>query len=105
MGDGDGMYLEIAPTGSKFWRMAYRQANGKSNRLTFGPYPEISLSEARTMRADARKLLVAGTDPGQHKKNNEREQKEANASTFEAVARLARSNRAQARRGNAGPSR
>jgi len=88
MGDGDGMYLEIAPTGSKFWRMAYRQANGKSNRLTFGPYPEISLSEARTMRTDARKLLVGGIDPGQHKKNNEREQKEANANTFEAVARL-----------------
>lgn len=46
LADGGGMYLEIAPTGSKIWRMSYRQANGKTNRLTFGPYPTISLQEA-----------------------------------------------------------
>jgi hypothetical protein len=27
LADGEGMYLEIMPSGSKIWRMAYRQAN------------------------------------------------------------------------------
>ena len=50
LADGDGMYLEISPTGSKIWRMAYRQPNGKNTRLTFGPYPEVSLLDARAHR-------------------------------------------------------
>jgi hypothetical protein len=28
LADGGGMYLEIAPSGSKIWRMSYRQPNG-----------------------------------------------------------------------------
>jgi integrase len=87
LGDGDGMYLEITPTGAKFWRMAYRQANGKPNRLTFGKYPEVSLANARDKRLAARTLLEQGIDPSQHKKESQREQNEANANTFEAVAR------------------
>ncbi|MGZ9713882.1 Arm DNA-binding domain-containing protein [Glaciimonas sp. GNP009] len=35
LADG-GMYLEVSPVGSKIWRMAYRQPNGKNTRLTFG---------------------------------------------------------------------
>ncbi|WP_295997179.1 integrase arm-type DNA-binding domain-containing protein [Rugamonas sp.] len=87
LGDGDGMYLEITPNGSKFWRLAYRQANGKPNRLTFGKYPEVTLALARDRRLAARKLLDQGIDPGQDKKDREREQSEANANTFEKLAR------------------
>jgi hypothetical protein len=29
LGDGEGMYLEVMPNGTKFWRMAYMQPNGK----------------------------------------------------------------------------
>src|SRR5689334_17361072 len=65
--DGGGMYLEIMPTGSKIWRMAYRQANGKPNRLTFGPYPEVTLARARDKRMEARRLLHEGIDPGHHR--------------------------------------
>ncbi len=81
------MYLEVMPNGTKFWRMSYRQSNGKQNRLTFGKYPEVSLTEAREKRLAARKLLSQGTDPGKVR----REEKEAKAAvtlhTFEAVAR------------------
>src|SRR5450830_1008942 len=69
LADGGGMYLEVAPTGSKIWRMAYRQENRKQNRLTFGPYPDVSLLEARTKRAAARKLLTDGIDPAQFKRD------------------------------------
>jgi hypothetical protein len=33
MADGDGMYLEVAPNGSKYWRLKYRHA-GKEKRGT-----------------------------------------------------------------------
>ena len=65
MADGGGMYLEVAPTGSKIWRMSYRQPSGKNNRLTFGPYPEVSLLDARQKRMDAKKQRAAGIDPAQ----------------------------------------
>ena len=40
LADGGGIYLEIAPTGSKIWRMSYRQENGKQTRLRT-PFPEL----------------------------------------------------------------
>lgn len=86
LGDGDGMYLEITPNGSKVWRLQYRQANGKSNRLTFGPYPEVSLLEARTKRLEARKLLVAGIDPAEHRRNEKQAKAIATSNDFESVA-------------------
>ena len=35
--DGGGLYVEVAPTGSRIWRMKFRQENGSENVLTFGP--------------------------------------------------------------------
>jgi hypothetical protein len=37
--DRHGVYLEVQPSGGKFWRFRYRQANGKETTTTFGPYP------------------------------------------------------------------
>lgn len=62
MADGQGMYLEIKPNGSKYWRMAYR-IHGKQKLLSFGVYPEISLKYAREKRREARKLLEKGIEP------------------------------------------
>ena len=45
--DGSGLYLEIAPTGSKLWKMK-ASLNGKAVKLSFGKYPDISL--AKTIR-------------------------------------------------------
>jgi integrase len=81
------MYLEVAPTGSKIWRMSYRQPSGKNNRLTFGPYPEVSLLDARQKRMDAKKQRAAGIDPAQASRINKANNATANANTFEAVAR------------------
>ena len=55
LADGGGMYLEVLPSGSKIWRISYRQPNGKNTRLTFGAYPEVSLLDARQQRMDAKK--------------------------------------------------
>lgn len=84
--DGAGMYLEVATSGTKIWRMQYRQQNGKKNRLTFGTYPEVSLLEARTQRAAAHKLLADGIDPAHYKRNAKQADDVAASHTFEAVA-------------------
>lgn len=60
--DTEGMYLEIAPSGGKWWRLKYRFA-GKEKLISLGTYPDVSLADARDKRDAARKLLHEGTDP------------------------------------------
>lgn len=67
LADGQGMYLEVLPSGAKSWRMKYRFA-GKEKRLVFGLYPTVSLKIAREWALEARKLLAAGLDPMEVKK-------------------------------------
>lgn len=82
--DADKLYLFVFSTGSKRWRFLYH-FNGKPQTYLIGPYPEISLAEARLKRDEAKKQLANGIDPSQGK----REQKKgmANIRTFETVAR------------------
>ncbi|HEY0665036.1 MAG TPA: integrase arm-type DNA-binding domain-containing protein [Gallionella sp.] len=61
--DGGGLFLLVHPNGSKYWRMAYR-FGGKQKTLALGVYPDVSLSDARERREQARKLLANDTDPG-----------------------------------------
>jgi integrase len=86
--DGDGMYLEITPSGGKHWRLKYR-FGGKEKRLALGSYEETGgtgLKEARTKRAEARALLASGTDPGEAKKADKRAKRIAATNSFEAVS-------------------
>ena len=84
--DGQGMYLEIRPNGSKYWRMAYR-IHGKQKLLAIGIYPEITLKDAREARAQARKLLKDGIDPSKNKRHEKRKATINANNTFEAIAR------------------
>jgi integrase len=63
MADGGGMCLYVHPNGGKYWRMSYR-FGGKQKTLALGVYPDVSLSDARERREQARKLLANDTDPG-----------------------------------------
>mgnify|MGYP003395559690 CR=1 FL=1 len=60
--DGEGLYLEVHPNGAKYWRMKCR-INGREDRLAFGVYPKVSLSEARQKRLEAQETLDAGKNP------------------------------------------
>lgn len=62
LADGEGMYLEVMPNGSKYWRMKYR-ISGKEKRLAFGVFPDVSLKDARERRYQAKQLLEKGIDP------------------------------------------
>jgi len=83
--DGGGLYLEVAPSGGKWWRLKYR-FGGKEKRLSLGVYPDVSLAQARERRDEARKMLAQGLDPGEVRKAEKSESVEQ-TNTFEAVAR------------------
>lgn len=86
LSDGGGLYLLVTPSGGKLWRLKYR-FGGMEKLLTFKTYPEISLADARQCRDDAKKLVVAGVDPGETKKAQKAAQGEQDINTFEVVAR------------------
>lgn len=86
LSDGGGLYLLVNKDGAKYWRMDYRFCEARRT-LAFGKYPEVTLAEARAKRLAARKLLDQGIDPSQDKKERQREMNEANANTFEKLAR------------------
>ncbi|GAB6035597.1 tyrosine-type recombinase/integrase [Fundidesulfovibrio butyratiphilus] len=85
MADGRGLSLEITPAGAKHWRFRYR-FNGTANMLALGPYPLVSLKEARERRDETRRLLDQGVDPAQARKGAKASEAE-DAETFERVAR------------------
>jgi len=96
--DGGGLYLEVQPSGAKYWRLKYRVA-GVEKRLSLGVYPETGLKDARRKSTQARKLIAEGQDPSEVRQEAKAEavrtreaQRLADAglpaeNSFEAVAR------------------
>lgn len=84
--DSKGLYLEVSPSGGKWWRMKYR-FNGKEKRLSFGVYPDVGLKDARERRDAARKILANDADPGEEYKAKKAAQAERAANNFEGIAR------------------
>jgi len=85
LSDGGWLYLVVNPSGSKLWRMAYRFAD-KEKLLSLGPYPQVSLKDAREQRDQAKAALAAGIDPGEQKRLAKLAGEEANAATFKLLA-------------------
>jgi Arm DNA-binding domain len=65
-GDGLGLYLEVrttkAGTLSKSWTLRY-QVNEKRRDMGLGPYPAVTLTEARKKANETRVLIARGSDP------------------------------------------
>lgn len=83
--DGGGLYLTIAPTGAKWWRLKFRFA-GRERRMGLGSYPEVTLAEARDRTTSARALLRDGQDPSIERQAERRRIMIAAANTFAAIA-------------------
>lgn len=60
--DGDGLILEIKPTGAKSW-IARLQRDGRRRDYGLGSFKDVTLSEARELARDYRKMLRNGIDP------------------------------------------
>ena len=84
--DAGGLYLEVSPSGSKWWRLKYR-FNGKEKRLALGVFPRITLKEARAARDDARRMLDKGNDPAVARRAEKAARSGLDSESFEGVAR------------------
>ena len=83
-GDGKGLWLRVKTTGAKSWMYRF-MLQGKQREMGLGPYPEISLADARQLAADAREQTKRGTDPIEARHQAEADQQ---AQALLATARL-----------------
>ncbi len=70
--DGGGLFLLVASTGGKRWRLKYR-FNNKEKTVALGIYPNISLKDARDLREKYKSLIAKGIDPNEKKKQKKEE--------------------------------
>lgn len=62
LADAKGMFLLVAPSGARYWRLKYR-FHGREKSLSLGVFPAVPLTEARARRDAARATLAQGEDP------------------------------------------
>jgi len=84
--DGGGLYLEVSPSGGKWWRFKYRFL-GKEKRISVGVYPEVRLKRARELRDQFKKLIAEDIDPSENRKAQKNSQIESGNNTFESISR------------------
>lgn len=86
--DGLGLFLLVAKTGGKRWRLKYRFDN-KEKVLALGIYPSLSLADARKMANTYRAEIANSKDPSQERKAKKEEIKTKERliiNTFEKIA-------------------
>ena len=87
--DGQGLFLLVAKTGGKRWRLKYR-FDSKEKVLALGTYPDLSLADARKMAMEYRTVIAKGIDPSFERKNKKLEIKhkqQVAINTFEKIAK------------------
>lgn len=61
-GDGDGLWLQVGPTGGKSWLLRFT-LNGKAREMGLGALHTAPLAEARERARGDRLMLLDGIDP------------------------------------------
>lgn len=90
--DGDGLYFQVSKSGGTSWIFRYK-LDGRSREMGLGPFPAVTLSEARQQAADQRKVLASGSDPlasrdaAREAKREAERQAAARRKTFEDLTR------------------
>jgi len=62
--DGNGLYLEVRKSGSKYWIFMAKK-NGKRTEIGLGGYADLSLVQARNAAQKLRTKILEGTSPKQ----------------------------------------
>lgn len=83
--DERGLYLEVRPTGAKFWRWRF-ELNGRESFYTIGEYPMVSLADARAERDRARQMVRNGLNPTAAREADRAAAEAAKAVTFRVIA-------------------
>lgn len=60
--DGKGLFLHVATSGTKTWRIRYK-FNNKESQIVIGHYPSMSLADARVSMLDVKKSIREGRNP------------------------------------------
>jgi len=69
--DGEGLVLEVRPSGQKAWLYRYR-LYGRQEKLSIGSYPDVTLAKARRAHGRAKELVAANKSPAQTKQEEKR---------------------------------
>ena len=86
-GDGDGLYLNVTPSGSKSWVQRI-VVDGRRRDIGLGPYPAVGLSRARSIAHDNRTAVAEGRDPVAEKREAARRRAPSIPTFTEAAARV-----------------
>ena len=68
--DGDGLFLNVTPTGARSW-ICRVQKNGRRRDIGLGSAKKVSLAQARQRSAEVRSQVEAGIDPVLQRKKAE----------------------------------
>jgi integrase len=60
--DGDGLYFKTLGLGRAYWTFRYT-VGGKGRETSLGPFPEVTLEEARIKHAELRAAVLKKIDP------------------------------------------
>ncbi|TYT73336.1 tyrosine-type recombinase/integrase [Desulfobotulus mexicanus] len=83
LSDGNGLFLNVYPSGTKTWKARLR-VGGKLQEHTLGPFPEVSVKDARLILANLRLKIAHGINPAEEKQAARNEASGKNG--FEALA-------------------
>ena len=83
--DGNGLNLTLISRDKGRWTFRYR-LDGKSREMGIGSYPDISLSEARNIIVDKRRMKSQGVDPIYRRKEIKKIEQEKSRRRFSHVA-------------------
>ena len=84
--DGGGLYLQVAPGGSKSWLFRFKM-DGRARDMGLGPLNSVSLANAREIATECRQQRLAGLDPIEARKAAKADARllAARATTFDAA--------------------
>ncbi|MCC8378678.1 MULTISPECIES: tyrosine-type recombinase/integrase [unclassified Xenorhabdus] len=86
LSDGRGLYLEVRPSGAKFWRYRFWLTPTKDGRYTIGEYPYVTLAKAREEAEWARGVAKEGINPTDKRKREMEDKEKEKENTFKAIS-------------------
>lgn len=79
-----GLEFRVTPKGVRSWSFRFRDPSSRRTlRASIGPYPDISLSDARQKADDLRKQAMSGVNPIEQRRQ---ERRDATTKTYQALA-------------------